>query len=152
VIGLDTSFLVAVTVKEHPAHRQAWRLFDAEIRGQDGAVALAPQVLTEFAHVVTDPRRFQRPLGMDEALEVGHNWWSARECRHAPAGADAVSIFRDWMALHRLGRKRLLGTMLAATYHAFGVTRIATTDWRDFDLFEVFEIVPVGSSADTQRP
>jgi predicted nucleic acid-binding protein len=143
VIGLDTSFLVAIALREHPAHGDAWRLFERDIRGQDGSMALAPQVLTEFAHVVTDPRRLERPLTMDEALGVGQHWWAARECRRVSAGADAVSIFLDWMTLHGLGRKRLLDTMLAATYRAAGVTRIATTDWRHFETFGAFEIVAI---------
>lgn len=146
MIGLDTSFLVAVSIREHPAHREAWRVFDGEIRGRDGAAAVAPQVLTEFVHVVTDPRRLERPIPMDEALDIGDRWWNARECRQVPVGSEAVAIFLDWMTLHRLGRMRLLDTMLAAAYHAFGVTRLATTDWRDFRVFEAFEIVAVGPS------
>jgi hypothetical protein len=31
-------------------------------------VAIAPQVLTEFVHVVTDARRFQQPFSMETAL------------------------------------------------------------------------------------
>jgi predicted nucleic acid-binding protein len=146
VIGLDTSFLVAAAIREHPAHPDAWRLFEAEIRGREGSVALAPQVLTEFAHVVTDPRRFERPLPMDEALSIGQRWWQARECRRVPVGEDAVSIFLDWMTLHRVGGKRLLDTLLAASYRAAGVTRIATSDWRDFELFDAFEIVRIAPS------
>lgn len=44
------------------------------------------------------------------------------------------------MREHRLGRKRLLDTLLAASYHRAGVRRIATTDWRDFAVYGVFEI------------
>lgn len=143
MIGLDTSFLVAVTVLEHPAHTAAWRLFESEIRGREGSVALAPQVLTEFAHVVTDPRRFERPLPMNQALSIGERWWQSIECRHVPTDADTVSTFLDWMTLHQLGRKRLLDTMLAATYRTAGVPRLATTDWRDFEVFGAFEVIRI---------
>jgi predicted nucleic acid-binding protein len=64
VIGVDTSFLVALAAREHPAHANAWSVFQGEIRGQAGSMALVPQVLAEFAQVVTDPRRFQHPLEM----------------------------------------------------------------------------------------
>lgn len=146
MIGLDTSFLVAVTIREHPAHGEAWGLFESEIRGRDGSFALVPQVLTEFAHVVTDPRRFERPLAMTEALSMADRWWRASECRQVAVDGNAVSIFLDWMSLHRLGRKRLLDTMLAASYRAAAITRLATTDWRDFELFEGFEIIRIGPS------
>jgi predicted amidohydrolase YtcJ len=38
-----------------------------------------------------------------------------------------------WMHEHRLGRKRLLDTLPAATYYRAGVSRLASTDWRDFE-------------------
>jgi predicted nucleic acid-binding protein len=141
VIGLDTSFLVAVAVREHPLHGAAWSLFEREVRGRAGSVALAPQVLAEFVHVVTDARRFERPLSVEEALDIAERWWTARETRQVEQGADAVALFLDWMARHRLGRKRLLDTLLAATYVTAGVRRVATSDWRDFEAFEGVEVV-----------
>ena len=143
-VGVDTGVLVAVTVREHPAHAAAWRWFADEVRGRDGALALAPQVLAEYAHVVTDPRRFERPLSMADALAVASRWWHARECRQVAADGDAVAIFLDWMAEHRLGRKRLLDTLLAASYRAAGVSRLVTTDGRDFEVFGGFEVVRIG--------
>ena len=143
-VGVDTGVLVAVTVREHPAHVAAWRWFADEVRGRDGAMALAPQVLAEYAHVVTDPRRFERPLAMADALEVASRWWHARECRQVAADGDAVAIFLDWMTEHRLGRKRLLDTLLAASYRAAGVSRLVTTDGRDFGVFGGFDVVQIG--------
>lgn len=143
MIGLDTSFLVALAIREHPSHRRCLQVFEEEILGQDAAMVLAPQVLAEFAHVVTDPRRFERPLPMVEALELCELWWNAPECRPAAVDAEAGALFLTWMHTFRLGRKRLLDTLLAATYHRAGVTRLATGDWRDFETFGVFEIVRV---------
>jgi predicted nucleic acid-binding protein len=141
VIGLDTSFLVGLAVREHPAHAACWHLFEDEIRGRPGSMALTAQVLAEFAHVVTDPRRFERPLAMQDALELCAQWWNAQECRSVAADFDAGALFLTWMEGHRLGRKRLLDTLLAASYHRAGVRRLATTDWRDFAAYGVFEIV-----------
>jgi predicted nucleic acid-binding protein len=144
VIGLDTSFLVGLAVREHPAHEACLRLFDAEIRGGEGTMALTPQVLAELCHVVTDPRRFERPLSIVEALELSEELWNARECRQVPVDGEVGALFLTWMHTHRLGRKKLLDTLLAATYHRAGVSRVATTDWRDFERFEVFEVERVG--------
>ena len=69
---------MAVTVREHPAHAPAWRWFADDVRGRGGAMALAPQVLAEFSHVVTDSRRFERPLVMEDALALASRWWHAR--------------------------------------------------------------------------
>ena len=141
MIGLDTSFLVGLTIREHPAHAACLHLFDSAIRGRESSAAICAQVLGEFAHVVTDPRRFARPLEKDEVLRICSQWWQARECRIVEPTQHSFPLFIDWMQRHRLGRKRVLDTLLAANYHSAGIKKIATTDWRDFRIFGVFDIV-----------
>jgi predicted nucleic acid-binding protein len=143
VIGVDTSFLIGLAVRESRSHRACWGLFEKEILGRTAVMAIAPQVLAEFCHVVTDARRFERPLEMREALETCEQWWNAQECQPVAADADAIVLFLAWMREHRLGRKRLLDTLLAATYHRAGVRRLATSDWRDFASFGVFELAHI---------
>jgi predicted nucleic acid-binding protein len=140
MIGVDTSFLVGLAVREHPAHGACWTLFESEILGGQGTMAIAAQVLAEFCHVVTDSRRFERPLAMPEALELCEQWWNAQECRPVAVDAEVGVLFLAWMHEHGLGRKRLLDTLLAASYHRAGVGRLATTDWRDFARYGVFEL------------
>lgn len=141
MIGLDTSFLVGLTIREHPAHARCWELFEREIRGRELSAGLCAQVLTEFTHVITDARRFTRPLSMPDALAIAGEWWRAVECQPVAPSEQAVSVFLGWMSQHRLGRKRLLDTMLAATYYSAGIHRIATTNWRDFRIFGVFDLI-----------
>ena len=140
MIGVDTSFLVALSVREHPSHAKATGLFEREMKGGHGTMALAAQVLAESCHVMTDPRRFERPLEMSEALELCEQWWNAQECRTVPVEAEAGALFLNWVIEFRLGRKRLLDTLLAATYYSHGVARLASTDWRDFETYGVFEL------------
>lgn len=140
MIGADTSFLVALAIREHPSHRRAWKLFQDEIVGRTATLALAPQALGEFCHVVTDPRRFEAPLEMAEALDVCEHWWNAEEARPVALDAEGAQLFLEWTRAHRLGRKRLLDTLLAAAYASAGVRRLATTDWRDFAAYGVFDI------------
>ena len=54
-----------------------------------------------------------------------------------------VSQFLAWMQEHGLGRKRLPDTMLAATYYRSGVTRIVTSNARDYRVFGVFGLTEV---------
>jgi len=145
VIGLDTSFLVGLTIREHPVHAACLELFETGIRGREASVAICAQVLGEFSHVVTDPRRFSQPLQTGEALEICSQWWHAGECRVVEPTQHSFPLFVDWMQRHRLGRKRVLDTLLAANYHSAGIKRIATTDWRDFRTFGVFDIVHLKS-------
>jgi predicted nucleic acid-binding protein len=141
VIGVDTGYLVALAVREHAAHRACWRLFEKEIVGGTATMAIAPQALAEFCHVVTDPRRFERPLDMPAALDLCEQWWNAQECRPVPVDAEVGALFLAWMHELKLGRKQLLDTLLAASYHRAGVRRLATTDWRDFTRYGSFEIL-----------
>lgn len=141
MIGVDTSFLVGLAVREHAAHSACWALFEGEILGRPGSMAVTAQVLAEFAHVVIDPRRFEHPLAMSEALALCEQWWNAQECRPVHSDFEAGALFLAWMEEFALGRKRLLDTLLAASFRCAGVRRVATTDWRDFDVYGVFEIV-----------
>lgn len=144
MIGLDTSFLVALCVREHVAHDEASALLQKEITGRLGGCALAPQVLTEFVHLVTDPKRFAKPLAIGTALDLCDQWWGAEEVRTISPGDEAGRLFTAWMRQHRLGRKRILDTYLAATYFSAGVKTIVTTDWRDFSSFGVFAVRRIG--------
>ena len=135
MIGIDTSFLVAFEIAEHPKHNVA-RSFARE-RASEG-FALGTQVLTEFCHVVTDPKRFERPLSIAQATHCAHRWVTAREITIVPSREAAVMTFVGLMQTYALGRTRLLDTMLAATYIAAEVHTIVTIDARDFARFAGF--------------
>jgi predicted nucleic acid-binding protein len=143
VIGVDTSFFVALAIREHPGHDRCRALFEDEIVGGTATMAVAAQVLTEFCHVVTDERRFEVPLAMADALDLCEQWWTAQESRPVTVDSDVGALFLAWMREFRLGRTRLLDTLLAATYHRAGVARLASTNWRDFAVFGSFELVHV---------
>ena len=135
--GLDTSFLVAIEIEEHVCHAEARRTLDESLDRGD-RFALAPQILAEFVHTVTDPRRFQVPLTMETALRDSEKWWNAGEVDQTMPSDDALSRFNEWMLRHRLGRKRVLDTMLAATYRGAGITSLLTLNAPDFAVFGEF--------------
>ena len=140
--GVDTGFLVALDLPEHPEHASA-RSVLKELVSRGDRLSLAPQILSEFIHVVTDPRRFTRPLSIDDARQLALQWWTASEVDHAFPDAAAVEQFLDWHRTHRPGRKRLLDTLLAATYHESGVNHLLTLNPTDFNLFsEMTTVVP----------
>ncbi len=45
------------------------------------------------------------------------------------------------MTSHRLGRMRVLDTLLAATYAAQGVSKLTTLNPKDFESFNRFDFV-----------
>lgn len=141
MIGIDTNVLVLIELQEIPQHGAAQALFRREVLERGEVVALAPQLLTEFIHVVTDARRFKKPLTMEEALERADAWWNMREVTHVFPTTASTALFLQWLKTHGLGRKRLLDTHLAATYWASNVHRIMTHNPRDFSIFGGFELL-----------
>lgn len=136
--GIDTTFLVQVEVREVPGHEEARSWLNEALARHPQPLALAPQVLTKFVHLVTDPRRFASPLSMEEALEKAQGWWEASEVKPVYPSLDSTRLGLLWLRQHRLGRSRLLDTQLAATYYAAGVTRLLTLNMSDFEIFGVF--------------
>ena len=93
--GVDTDFLVAVEVKDHPFHPQADALLTALLKdGHD--LALAPQTLAEFVHVVTDGRRMPQPLSLTEAISRAEHWWQAAEVVRVFPDGRSVTDFIEW--------------------------------------------------------
>lgn len=142
-IGLDTTFLVEVSIREHPGHLAARVEMDKHLTA-GGTFFLAPQVIAEFIHVITDSRRFQHPLLIPEALEKAKIWWHAREIRHAMPTSASIEQFNGWMHEFNLGRKRILDTMLAATYFTHQISTVLSSNARDFAVFGCFTVITPG--------
>lgn len=136
--AIDTTFLVQVELREAQDHLSARAWLDRTLESDGQLFALAPQVLTEFIHVVTDPRRFAQPLTMEEAMARAQLWWEAKEVRAIYPSLESTALTLQWLRAHRLGPKRLLDTQLAATYFAAGIHRLLTTNADDFAVFGVF--------------
>jgi predicted nucleic acid-binding protein len=143
--GLDTGFLVAAEVSEHADHVAA-RATLARLLAAVDLIALAPQVLAEFIHIVTDARRFAKPLDIGAARQLADQWWTAREVVHVYPDDSAARQFLAWLQQFALGRKRLLDTLLAATYRQAGIQSILTTNPTDFGVFGVFTCITPATS------
>jgi len=142
MIGLDTTVLLAYELREAVGHATVRAHITEASRTCREQYALAPQVLQEFLHVATDPRRFEHPLSMDDALHRCRVWWDSAEVIHCHPGNRAWELAWAWMREFRLGRKRILDTYLAATYHAIGIRELATANTGDFAVFQVFDFEP----------
>jgi predicted nucleic acid-binding protein len=66
--GLDSNILVQLALKDHPANSATVVVVQSEAKGGNELVFPA-LVAAEFLHIVTDPKRFEPPLKMDEALD-----------------------------------------------------------------------------------
>lgn len=143
-IGVDTTFLVEASIREHPGHEAARNELTRRLDNGDIFV-IAPQVIAEFVHVITDTRRFERPLSMPEGLEKARAWWNAAETEHAATSEESLIKFWEWMSAFKLGRKCLLDSMLAATYLNHGIRTIITSNARDYAVFGCFNVLVPGT-------
>jgi predicted nucleic acid-binding protein len=108
--GLDTGFLVAAEVREHADARETL----AQVLSAGDVIAVAPQVLAEFIHVVTDPRRFTQPLDMNAARHVAEQWWTSNDVVQARS--------QPWCraAIFHVDAAVLVGPQASAGYTARG--------------------------------
>jgi predicted nucleic acid-binding protein len=143
ILALDTDVLVAWAMAGTPRHAAARRLFETEIRERGGSVALTPQVIHEFLHVVTDSKRFENPLLMADALRLARQLWNAEEVIRILPSPDVLPRTMELMERLRLGRKRILDTALAATLEAAGIRRLATLNPGDFTIFGFLDLVAI---------
>lgn len=141
ILGLDTDVLVSWVMTGSPRHSDARHLIEVEVRERGGSLALTPQVIHEFLHVVTDPRRFERPLSMSEALHEAWGLWVSEEVVQVLPSPEVLPRTLELLADRQLGRKRILDTALAATLELAGIRRLATFNAGDFRIFEFLEII-----------
>lgn len=143
LIGVDTSVLVVHSLLDHPDHDSADLLVRKCVDG-GSLLAICPLVINEFIHVVTDSRRFERPLDMKMAISLARTWCESKETVLLNPSEQSVQLQLDWLQRYRLGRKRLHDTQIAATYSLAGVEVILSSNWRDFTVFECFEVRSLG--------
>jgi predicted nucleic acid-binding protein len=139
-VGVDTSWLVEVSITDHPNYSAA-RARLKQLAEAAETLALAPQVLNEFVHAVTDLRRFTNPLSVADAITTAEKWWNGESTQQVFPTAASVQLGWDWMRKHNLGRKRVLDTQLAATFHTHGIVRILTSNARDYRIFGCFDLI-----------
>ncbi|MFZ4779216.1 MAG: type II toxin-antitoxin system VapC family toxin [Terrimicrobiaceae bacterium] len=138
--AIDTDFLVALEIRDHIFHKPADGLLN-RLLDEGHELAVAPQILAEFVHVVTDAKRMKEPLSMDDGLARAECWWQAREVLRIYPDGETVSTWIAWLRDHRLGRKRLLDTLLAAPCASHGISTIISNNGADFQVFGKFSIL-----------
>lgn len=143
ILGIDTDVLVAWTMAGSPRHGVVRQVIESEVRERSGLLGLTPQVIHEFHHVVTDPKRFENPLSMPMALRVSRTLWESEEVVQILPSPEVLPRTLELIESLRLGRKRILDTALAATLEAAKVRRLATLNTGDFRIFPFLQIVEI---------
>ena len=142
MIGLDCNVLVQLAFADHPANSSTLAALQAET-ARGSKVVFPSQVINEFLHVTTDPKRFDPPLTMTQALDWVVDFLANPMVELVEPNRAATEQTLRWMRQFNLGRKRILDTHLAAVLHTAGVNRLMTSNPKDFAVFAVIQVVPV---------
>ncbi len=79
---------------------------------------------------------------MENAIGKSETWWKASEVVQVFPTETMITQFHAWMRGYGMGRKRVLDTLLAATYHTAGITSLLTLNPVDFEVFRAFAFLP----------
>jgi len=143
--GIDTTWLVDLEVLESPRHEGAHASFEAWCSRRNEPLAIYVQVFLEFQHIVTDPRRFEHPLSMPDAIDRTWFWAEQERIRIIYPTEAAFKRAQLWLSAWDLGRNRLIDTHMAAAYAEAGVSRLLTANPTDFCVFDVFDLPGYGA-------
>lgn len=138
-VGIDTSVLVQAHLPSLERHESARRFLLEQLALADSSIVLTPLVLHELLHVITDARRFEPAVTMGEALAIVHRYLGRSNVECLSVDEDSVLLALDLVERHRLGRRRIADTLLAATLLTHGVRKLATFNTADFRVFEALD-------------
>lgn len=138
--GIDTTWLVDLEVEESPRHEGALAIFEAWRMEKAAPLLAFTHVFLEFQHIVTDPRRFERPLPMALALERIWFWADLDRVRIVHSTDASFRRAQLWLSAYKLGRDRIIDTHMAAAYAEAGVDKILTANREDFAVFNAFDL------------
>jgi toxin-antitoxin system PIN domain toxin len=90
----DINVLVYAFRKDSAGHRTYRAWLDGVVNG-DAAYGMSPQVLSGLLRIVTHPRIFTRPSGIEETLKFADLLLAQPQCRIVQPGPQHWRIFSD---------------------------------------------------------
>lgn len=135
-LGIDTNVLIYAHLPSFSAHDAVRRFLLEHLEAPETTLAIVPLVFNEFLHIVTDARRFDPPVTMTEAISLTKLYLDRSNVEIPASDEAAVQRMLRLQERHRLGRKRLADTLLAATLLRHGITELVTCNPGDFALFD----------------
>ena len=139
MIGIDTTFLIDLEITDSPRHEGAVKFFNKWLKEKHSVLAIYNHSFLEFQHVITDSRRFNVPLTMEQAIERTWFWLDQERIKIIYPTENTLIRALLWSNMYRLGRKRIQDTHMAAAFAEAGVSELWTANPSDFEIFETFD-------------
>lgn len=141
MIGVDTTFLIDLEIADSPRHQAALKPFNKWLSEKHSVLAIYNQSFLEFQHVITDSKRFNSPLTMEEAIERSWFWIDQERIKIIYPTESSLKRALLWCNMYKLGRKRIQDTHMAAAFAEAGVSELWTANPSDFEILETFDLV-----------
>lgn len=141
MIGIDTTFLIDLEISDSPRHQNALKLFNKWRKEEHSVLAIFNQSFLEFQHVITDAKRFNQPLTMEQAIERTWFWLDQERIKIIYPNDSSLKRALLWTNMHKLGRKRIQDTHMAAAFAESGVSKLWTANPDDFKILGCFDLV-----------
>jgi predicted nucleic acid-binding protein len=139
-LGIDTNVLVYAHVHHFPDHARVSTFLENALADPRTRLCIPTRVLDELLHVLTDARRFDPPVTMDQARDLVRVYLNRSNVEIVPVDEHAVSLALEMMERHGLGRNRVGETMIAASLLSSGVRDLVTCNPDDFKPFEAISL------------
>jgi predicted nucleic acid-binding protein len=139
-ILLDTNILVHAYNKSSPNQKQASKIVKQALKEEIDA-CLSSQVIYEFFAVITNPKRVECPLDLDEAADLCLDLWECREIEKVtPTSLTPIEVFK-LVKEQKLPKGKIFDCILAATAKDNSIDAIYTENVSDFENYGFIKVV-----------
>jgi uncharacterized protein len=136
MLSIDTNLLLYAYSEAAPEHDRALA-FITSMSGNE-SVALSEFVLTEFYLLLRNPAVLKKPLSAPDAVRVVQSYRQHPRWKilgFPPSSREVHADLWQHAATPGLSRRRIYDARIALTLRAFGVTKFATANVKDFEGF-----------------
>ena len=139
-ILLDTNILVHAYNKSSPNQKKASEILRQAIKGEINAY-LTSQILYEFFAVVTDSRRVECPMDLDEAADLCLDLWECREIEKINVSQLTPNEVFKLAKKQKLTKSRIFDCVIAITAKENKIDVIYTENISDFLNYDFVKVV-----------
>jgi len=134
--AVDTNVLIYAHLSSFTQHGRARQYLQDFLADPTSVLVVVPIILHELVHVITDARRFEHPVKMEEAIAIARLYLNRTNIECVDIGARAIGLTFELMEQYRLGRNRVADSLLVATLLQHGVDELITCNEVHFAVFD----------------
>ena len=100
--AVDTNVLIYAHLVSFPEHARVKQYLQALLSDPESVLVVTPIILHELVHVVTDGRRFDEPVKIEEAIALARLYLNRTNVECLDVGASSVELALALIERYRL--------------------------------------------------